>query len=230
MTYRYNNIRREISNDDTEKAIKKFRSFEELKSLFTPFHWIVFILIILSLIALLLIPILVSNKLWCSIPLVVLIALVNIWNYKCEKLYNQQAREEELNDIDEKYKQYLSATYRILKKNGINTREQLMILKNERNIVFTKRENKFKILNNKVFELFIGVPIGALISSVIDKNDVNLPIIVIAILILGLVVYCIIAMAKCISYYTDEYWKDQQLLNAVTEMDYYFPLMENNEN
>lgn len=48
MTYRYYNIRREINNDNSEKGLKGFRSLKELKSLFTPFHWIVFIAIILS--------------------------------------------------------------------------------------------------------------------------------------------------------------------------------------
>ena len=146
MTYRYYNIRREINNDNSEKGLKGFRSLKELKSLFTPFHWIVFIAIILSLVALLFTAFFSTNKLWCSIPLVILVVLVNIWEYKCEKLYNQKAREKELNDIDEKYKQYLNNTYEILKKNGINTREQLLILKNECNIVFNERENKFKIL------------------------------------------------------------------------------------
>lgn len=158
-----------------------------------------------------------------------LVVLVNIWEYKCEKLYNQKARDKELNDIDEKYKQYLSNTYEILKKNGINTREQLLILRNECNNAFNERENKFKILNNKVFELFIGVPIGALISSLIDENNITLPSKIIAILIFGLIIYGVVALAKCFSYYTEGYWKDRQLLNAITEMDYYFSIIENKE-
>ena len=113
MTYRYYNIRREINNDNSEKGLKEFRSLKELKSLFTPFHWIVFIAIILSLVALLFTAFFSTNKLWCSIPLVILVVLVNIWEYKCEKLYNQKAREKELNDIDEKYKQYLNNTYAV---------------------------------------------------------------------------------------------------------------------
>lgn len=229
MTYRYYNIRREINNDNSEKGLKEFSSLKELKSLFTPFHWIVFIAIILSLVALLFTAFFSTNKLWCSIPLVILVVLVNIWEYKCEKLYNQKAREKELNDIDEKYKQYLNNTYEILKKNGINTREQLLILKNECNIVFNERENKFKILNNKVFELFIGVPIGALISSLIDENNIALSSKVIAILIFGLIIYGIVALTKYFSYYTEGYWKDQHLLDVVTEMEYYFSIMEDNK-
>lgn len=96
MTYRYYNIRREINNDNSEKGLKGFRSLKELKSLFTPFHWIVFIAIILSLVALLFTAFFSTNKLWCSIPLVILVVLVNIWEYKCEKLYNQKLEKKNL--------------------------------------------------------------------------------------------------------------------------------------
>ena len=49
MTYRYYNVRREINNDSSEKELNKYRSFEELKKLYKPFHWVVFSLMFLSL-------------------------------------------------------------------------------------------------------------------------------------------------------------------------------------
>jgi len=84
MTYRYYNIRREINNDNSEKGLKGFRSFKELKSLYKPFHWIVFVGVILTFIGLFITLVILKNKLWSSIPLVILIILVNIWEYKCE--------------------------------------------------------------------------------------------------------------------------------------------------
>lgn len=216
MTYRYYNIRREINNDNSEKGLNGFRSFKELKSLYKPFHWIVFVGVILTFIGL-------------FITLVILIILVNIWEYKCEKSYNQKARKNELDTIDEKYKQYLNNTYIIFKNNGINTRKELAALKNECNFIFDKRENKFKILSNKIFELLIGVPIGALISSLVDKNDALLHTKTILILMLGISIYVIITTAKYISYYTEGYRKDRRLLDAVMEMEYYFSIMEDNK-
>lgn len=229
MTYRYYNIRREINNDNSEKGLNGFRSFKELKSLYKPFHWIVFVGVIITFIGLFITLVILKNKLWSSIPLVVLIILINIWEYKCEKSYNQKARKNELDTIDEKYKQYLNNTYIIFKNNGINTREELSSLKNECNLIFDKRESKFKILNNKIFELFIGVPIGALISSLVDKNDVLLPTKIILVLMFGISIYVIITTAKYISYYTEGYRKDQRLLDAVMEMEYYFSIMEDNK-
>lgn len=135
----------------------------------------------------------------------------------------------ELDTIDEKYKQYLNNTYIIFKNNGINTRKELAALKNECNFIFDKRENKFKILSNKIFELLIGVPIGALISSLVDKNDALLHTKTILILMLGISIYVIITTAKYISYYTEGYRKDRRLLDAVMEMEYYFSIMEDNK-
>ena len=229
MIYRYYNIRREINNDNSEKGLNGFRSFKELKSLYKPFHWIVFVGVILTFIGLFITLVILKNKLWSSIPLVILIILVNIWEYKCEKSYNQKARKNELDTIDEKYKQYLNNTYIIFKNNGINTRKELAALKNECNFIFDKRENKFKILSNKIFELLIGVPIGALISSLVDKNDALLHTKTILILMLGISIYVIITTAKYISYYTEGYRKDRRLLDAVMEMEYYFSIMEDNK-
>ena len=225
MTYRYYNIRREINNDNSEKGLNGFRSFKELKSLYKPFHWIVFVGVIITFIGLFITLVILKNKLWSSIPLVVLIILINIWEYKCEKSYNQKARKNELDTIDEKYKQYLNNTYIIFKNNGINTRKELAALKNECNFIFDKRENKFKILSNKIFELFIGIPIGALISSLVDKNDVLLPTKIILVLMSGISIYVIITTAKYISYYTEGHRKD----HAVMEMEYYFSIMEDNK-
>lgn len=65
-----------------------------------------------------------------------------------------------------KYKQMLQKNlkkiYEIFKSNGITNKEQLAFLKKECQSVFIKRKNKFKILNNKILENFIRIPIGAL--------------------------------------------------------------------
>lgn len=87
------------------------------------------------------------------------------------------------------------------------------------------------LIDRKLYfiELFIGIPIGALISSLVDKNDVLLPTKIILVLMLGISIYVIITTAKYISYYTEWYRKDQRLLDAVMEMEYYFFIMEDNK-
>ena len=46
---------------------------------------------------------------------------------------------------------------------------------------------------------------------------------------LGISINVIITTAKYISYYTEGYRKDQRLLDAVMEMEYYFFIMEDNK-
>ena len=113
MTHRYYKIRREIFEDNSEKPLKKFRSGSDLKELFKPFHWTVLVLTIVSFIAF------IVNKLWCIFPLLVIILLTDLWEYKAEKFYNKDARKKELMSIDCDYENYLKSIYEILQNNGI---------------------------------------------------------------------------------------------------------------
>ena len=222
MTYRYYNVRREICNDSSEKELNKYRSIKDLKKLYKPFHWIVFSLMFLSLFALIVLAIVVDNKLWCSIPLLIIIVCDKLWDSKAERFYNKEEREKELKSIDSAYEEYLKTVKNILINNGIDTREKCDCLKKECLSVFENREAKYSILNNRVFEITIGVPIGALISSIISNSTDTIPIQTAAILLLGIVFYAFISFTKFITYHTDGYWKDEQLLNVLDEMEYYF--------
>ena len=91
----------------------------------------------------------------------ILIVLLNIWELWAEKLYNNDVRKKELRNINKGYEKYLMKIYEIFKSNGITNKEQLAF-KKECQSVFIKRKNKFKILNNKIFENLIRIPIGAL--------------------------------------------------------------------
>lgn len=141
MTYRYYKIRREIFEDDSEKPLKKLRSGSELKELYKPFHWIVFGLMIGSLIAIIVISIFVTNKLWNTVPLLIIILLTDLWDYKAEKFYNKDARKKELISIDCDYENYLKSIYEILQNNGIESEKELNILIDECSKVLEKRDN-----------------------------------------------------------------------------------------
>ena len=51
-----------------------------------------------------------------------------------------------------------------------------------------------------------------------------------AFLLIGLGIYALISITKFITYHTEGYWKDEQLLNALDEMEYYFCNEKNNMN
>lgn len=222
MTYRYYKIRREIFEDDSEKPLKKFRSGSDLKELFKPFHWIVFSLMIASLIAIIIISIFVTNKLWNAVPLLIIILLTDLWDYKAEKFYNKDARKKELMSIDCDYENYLKSIYEILQNNGIESEKELNILIDECSKVLEKRDNRFQFIKSKAYEIFLGIPIGALITSLINQNSEKIPPQIVTVLLLGLLIYPIFSLVKFVSNYADGYQKDQSLLKALNEMKYYF--------
>lgn len=222
MTHRYYKIRREIFEDNSEKPLKKLRSGSELKELYKPFHWIVFGLMIGSLIAIIVISIFVTNKLWNTVPLLIIILLTDLWEYKAEKLYNKDARKKELMSIDCDYENYLKSIYEILQNNGIKSERELNILIDECNEWLEKRDNKFRFLKRKVFEICLGIPIGALITSLMNQNSEDISTQTVAMLLLGLIIYALFSFVKFVLNYADGYQKDQSLLKALNEMKYYF--------
>ena len=222
MTYRYYKIRREIFEDDSEKPLKKLRSGSELKELYKPFHWIVFGLMIGSLIAIIVISIFVTNKLWNTVPLLIIILLTDLWDYKAEKFYNKDARKKELISIDCDYENYLKSIYEILQNNGIESEKELNILIDECSKVLEKRDNRFQFIKSKAYEIFLGKPIGALITSLINQNSEKIPPQIVTVLLLGLLIYPIFSFVKFVLNYADGYQKDQSLLKALNEMKYYF--------
>lgn len=222
MTHRYYKIRREIFEDNSEKPLKKLRSGSELKELYKPFHWIVFGLMIGSLIAIIVISIFVTNKLWNTVPLLIIILLTDLWEYKAEKLYNKDARKKELMSIDCDYENYLKSIYEILQNNGIKSERELNILIDECNEWLEKRDNKLRFLKRKVFEICLGIPIGALITSLMNQNSEDISTQTVAMLLLGLIIYALFSFVKFLSDYADGYQKDQNLLKALNEMKYYF--------
>lgn len=222
MTYRYYKIRREIFEDNSEKPLKKFRSGSDLKELFNSFHWTVLVLTIVSFIAFIVMSIFVVNKLWCIFPLLIIILLTDLWDYKAEKFYNKDARKKELMSIDCDYENYLKSIYEILHNNGIESEKELNILIDECSKVLEKRDNRFQFIKSKAYEIFLGIPIGALITSLINQNSAEFPIQIITALILGLLMYPLFSLAKFVSNYMNGYQKDQNLLKALNEMKYYF--------
>ena len=222
MTHRYYKIRREIFEDNSEKPLKKLRSGSELKELYKPFHWIVFGLMIGSLISIIVISIFVTNKLWNTVPLLIIILLTDLWEYKAEKLYNKDARKKELMSIDCDYENYLKSIYEILQNNGIKSERELNILIDECNEWLEKRDNKLRFLKRKVFEICLGIPIGALITSLMNQNSEDISTQTVAMLLLGLIIYALFSFVKFLSDYADGYQKDQNLLKALNEMKYYF--------
>lgn len=221
MTYKYYDVRREIYNECSDKSLRKFRTFIEMRKLFKLKFWIIFGLMMACLISMCVLSVCLPNKGWYFIPLTILIILSIISEIQGESLYNSAERKKEIDKQSKCYDEYVKNIITILNSNGLYTKEQWNPLKEECKLKLESYENSYKSIGNQIYNLLIGVPLGALISSLIYKNSNAVIKYIIGIISLGIVVIVITKIIEKIAFYTDGYFKDEYLMSALCELDYY---------
>lgn len=220
MTYKYYDVRREIYESCSDKKLKGFRSWSEIKELFNTFHWAMLIVTILLLVSAIVIYLLPVNYFWCLIPMILYIPCEIMMELKFDSLLNKQARNNEIEKQNNAYKEYIALIQSVLRNNGIDTVLKHNLLKNECESVLKKYEAKYAFVNNRAFDYLIGVPIGALISSLIHQESDTLLNVIIAVIFVGILLIGIVKIVKRIAFYKDGYFKDKQLLDALQEVEY----------
>lgn len=221
MTHKYYSIRRELNESNPEKGLKGFRTFEEMKKLFNVFHWTIFVFMILAMIAFIVLAVIPINHLFAFIPVGIVYICSFIYEVKGDSLLNPEAKQEELEKHDQAYSEYVDNVKEILERNGINTKAKRDLLRTECESVLESNEKRFNNPRERIIDIAIAVPIGALISSLIKKDDALIPM-VFAIVIIGIMIVCILQLFKKLCFYSEGYFKDKQLLNALTEAEYSF--------
>lgn len=220
MTYKYYDVRREIYENCSDKPLKKFRTFKEMKKLFKGLQWLMLALIIACVIAWFFIAFLPISILWNIIPMTLAFAILIFSQFTFEKLYHQEARKEELSLKDQSYKEFVNNILNTLKANGIDSAKKITVLKEECKCALTEHKQKYDSVKSKAFDMLIGVPLGALISSLIYKNSDALVMQIITISIIGLFVIAFSNIVRKITYYSDGYFKDKHLLDVLNEIEY----------
>ena len=220
MTYKYYDVRRDIYESCSDKKLKGFRSWSEIKKLFNTFHWVILIIEIALLVSTIVIYVLPINYFWCLMPMILYVPCEIIMELKFDPLLNKKARNDEIEKQNIAYKEYIEQIKSVLRKNGIDTVAKRNLLKKECESVLEKYEARYAFVNNKAFDYLIGVPIGALISSLIHKEMDTLLNMIIAIVFVGVLLIGIVKIVKKIAFYKDGYFKDKQLLDALQEVEY----------
>lgn len=221
MTYKYYDVRREIYNECSDKSLRKFRTFIEMRKLFKLKFWIIFGLMMACLISMCVLSVCLPNKGWYFIPMIILIILSIISEIQGESLYNSAERKKEIDKQSKCYDEYVKSIITVLNSNGLYTKEQWSSLKEECKLKLESYEISYKSIGNQIYNLLIGVPLGALISSLIYKNSNAVIKYIIGTISLGIVVIVITKIIKKIAFYTDGYFKDEYLMSALCELDYY---------
>ncbi len=118
---------------------------------------------------------------------------------------------------------YIQHIKKVLIANKITTKEQRDVLKSECEKTLSVYRENHKSVNAKVFDMLIGVPLGAFISALIYKSESNDILLaqLISVIILGIAIIGAINIFKKIMYYSVGVFKDQYLLNVLNELEYY---------
>ncbi|MCL2033891.1 MAG: hypothetical protein FWG94_04070 [Oscillospiraceae bacterium] len=228
MTVIYRNVRRAMYEEDPAKLLNKSRNFRDMVRLFKPLNWISFILMIFSLASFVVFVVLEKFELLLIVPLGFIVPVVIISILREKYLYNYQPRVAELEEKKQNYKEYIQKIKCILGDNGINTSNKLSELKNECQGTLKIHWDKFSAMNNKVFEIFIGVPLGALIASIIYADGKVASNAIVVIIVVGLLVVCLAKLFQRFLYYSDEHFKDKYLLDILNELNYVSEFFDEN--
>ncbi len=221
LTYKYYEIRREMFVENPDKILKRKRNFSDIKKQFTIFHWVILFFLVVSAVICVVLGLKYSDKPFLlSIPVVIIFVCAILIEFFSDKMYNPLGRKEELKKQDEQYDKYIEKIHNILNKHGINSAKKRALLKKECEDNLIRHEEKFKIINGKTFEILIGVPLGALISSLIYKNDDALIGQILGIIILGIFLVLLLRIIKRIIYFSDGYFKDKYLMDILNEFEY----------
>ena len=82
------------------------------------------------------------------------------------------------------------------------------------------QKEKYDKIGSKIFDMLIGVPLGALIASIIyEKNEISL-IAVVSVIIIGIAIAGFNKVIQAICFYTEGYFKDKYLFDALDELNY----------
>lgn len=221
-TYKYWNIRRDIYEKCSDKKLKSFRSFSDMKRLFNCWFWISLLLMILCLVSLVVFTLAFPNKFYFLIPATVFTVIAILVELFGHRMYNSSERNKEKEKQNANLEEYVTDIESVLKFHGINTKEQTSALKQECHHRIDLYKEKCKSISSKIYDVAIGVPLGAFVSAIIFKSSSEDALItnIIAVILLGLMIIGIVKAVNQLRYYSEGYFKDQYLLDVLNELEY----------
>lgn len=222
MTRKYLEVRREIYEKNPSRKVNSYRSFKDMVRLFKLPYWIMLVVLIIALIGLITTVILTPEGPYVLIIMLSIIVVLLLSQIPREKyFFNKLERENELSEKTKDYEQYIAAVWDILKKHGIDNNDKILKLRTECETALKMRDEKFSKINNRIVDMLIGVPLGALIASIIYSNNTVVPTAIGTLILCGLAILGVIKLAGSITFYSEGYFKDKYLLDAVNELNYF---------
>ncbi|MFT3983754.1 MAG: hypothetical protein QM697_07590 [Lachnospiraceae bacterium] len=221
MTQKYLYVRREIYEQKLASKLNSTRHLTDMVRLFKCSLWVMLGLMVVSLIWM--IVLLISNPatpfIFFPISLIIVISIL-IQIPKEKYLYKESVRKEELEGLYDSYQLYISCIWNILKKHDIDSPQKVLQLKLECETALAAQKERYDKIGSKIYDTLIGVPLGALIASIIyTGSDVILTAIVWVVFI-GIALAGFNKVIQAVYFYTDGYFKDKYLLDILNELNY----------
>lgn len=221
-TYRYWDIRRDIYEHCSNRTLKKYRTFADMRKLFKLSYWLLLVGMLICLVAYIALFIFLPGTFYWLIPVGGTLLLSIISEFFGSRMYNPLERKREIEEHSANLELYIENIQVVLSKHGIVTKDQRSTLRKECEQQLSTHNANYKSVSNKVFDMLVGVPLGAFISALIYKSD-SADILVsqlFVVVILGLMIIGVSNILKKITYYSDGHFKDQYLLDVLNELEY----------
>lgn len=221
MTYKYHYIRREMYEANPADNLNSHRNLKDMVRLFKRPYWIMLGGMLFAILLLFGIIVKTPDSPIIFIPVLIILAISILSQIPREKyFYNDSARIGEIAQQIQDYEQYIEHINKIFCKYGIDTPEKLKMLKAECEGLLKAREDKYAKISTKIVDMLIGVPLGALIASIMYADNDTIPMAIGALILIGLIILGGVKIFRAINYYSDGYFKDKYLLDAINELEY----------
>lgn len=221
ITYKYFEVRREVYNNCSDKALKQIRPFKVVKKLFNHSFWIMLSTFVVSIIAFVLLIVIFPEKPYYLIPVPVTFLIPIIIEFRCEKIYNSEERNHELTEMKGAYEHYIREIKTVLDFCGINSVQKRNTLKAECKANLEKHAKPYNTIMSNAYSMLVGVPLGAIVSAIIYANSNDTAVTQMIVMIMfGLTVIGLCKFYKMLAYYSDGYFKDRYLLEVLDELEY----------
>lgn len=221
MTLKYQEVRREVFSNCFGKGPKKYRSFNDIKRVYKGSFWVLPLIMIASIFGFYCLVTFAPDKPYFLIPVLAPFAVSIVFEVSCDKLYNAEERKRELTEIKDSYETYIQNLKTVLSSCGIDSAKKRENLKIECKACLEKQAKPYNSVSSKASNMLIAVPLGAIISAIIYNNSDSSAIAQIVLLIfVGATIIGCCKLFKILSYYSDGYFKDRYLLDALSELEY----------
>lgn len=221
MTFKYIEVKKEIFSLHSKNPIKRFRTINEIKELFTAFHWIILVLAIIVTIMTIICTFVFKNELLGLGLSFIMFALSVIFDWKGEKHYNKSKRAEEIKTQKKLHNAHIEKVKRVLKECNITNEKHITLLKAECLERLQSYDKKYKSLTNNVVEILLILPISMFITSLINGTSDAMSNQIEGVLIVGVVLFSFVIIFKKLIFFYNGFHKDKYLLNCLKDIEYY---------